>query len=43
MYLSCLNQFVNEVHCMVAVIKLTHHLGYSFRTYSIICTTETKT
>lgn len=37
-YLSCLNQFIDEVDCMVAVVGLAHHLSNSVRTDSIIWT-----
>ena len=35
-YLSRLNQFIDEVDRMVAVVGLAHHLSNSVRTDSII-------
>lgn len=34
--LSCLNQFIDEVHRVVAVVGLAHHLSNSVRTDSVI-------
>lgn len=38
-YLGCLNEFIDEVHRMVAVVGLAHHLGNTVGTDSIICIT----
>lgn len=40
--LSSLDQFIDEMDRMVAVVGLTHHLSNSVRTDSIIWTTNTR-
>lgn len=40
--LSSLDQFIDEVDRMVAVVWLTHHLSDAVRTDSVIWTTKTR-
>lgn len=36
LYLCRLDQFVDEVHCMLAAVRLAHHLGNPVRTDAIV-------